>query len=314
MSVSTKKVLWTTNYGDDLSLGLYLKEISSNAKYNPLNRADEYELFNNYIKTKCKKIKREIIERNIRYVISVSKTYITNKSKLQDLINEGNIGMIEAIDTFDPSFGFGFITYAKRYIMRQLFEYTSTINVDIVQPASRPRTNKLIREVISDLAYIGIFEPSIEQIIEQYDIIKNKTDVKLDAVLYLEIINNTKGFISSTTKIGDSLELGDNFKSVDEYSADYEIAKNEKNIILHSTLSNILNDREKNVLSEYVGLLDDESKTLEQIAYSLSLTRERTGQILNSAIKKLKPHKKLLYELLGSSIHKYNNSKLEIQD
>lgn len=289
---------------DQDSIGKYLQELRIDKSTIPLSKEDEVKLFNQYKMTGDLRIKERITKANLRWVVSVAKQYSYPKIKLEDLINEGNIGMIEAIDKFDVSRGTSFVTFATDYIRLAIRSYINDIAKDIPQPGNRNVINKLVKRATFDLKLLGYENPTDEQIVEQYMLIKKSVDPKLNTVLLNEIRNNSKEFVSMHTTISDledSLELCDTFKSSQEWTADFEMCQNETKKLLMQCLNNLLSEREVEIVCMSFGLIDNEPLTHDQIGARLGFTRERIGQILNKAVNKLKKEKSIIGQLLGTS-------------
>lgn len=286
---------------DQMSLELYLQEIR---KYDKLTMAKEIELFNEYKMTGNPRVKDTIVKANLRWVVSVAKQYMYPKAKLEDLINEGNIGLLIALESFDVSRGTRFITYATNYIQMSISSYCNEVLPDIPQPANRSRLNKMIKKSTTDLKLMGYDNPTDEQIVDHYMSVKNDEDLKMSTVLLNEVRNNSKPSVSMHVNVGDddnSLELADTFKAGEMWATDYVINEQEKSDILLQQLNKILNDKESMIVCLHFGLNGNDAHTLDQIGTRLNYTRERIGQLLTKAITKLKDNKAIFGQILGAS-------------
>lgn len=286
------------------SLDKYLKDIASDPDSDVLTREQELELFEQYEQTKSARIKKRIIQSNLRWVISVAKQFDFKKAQVSDLINEGNIGMIEAFGLFDYRLGNKFISFATPYISRNIKSYLSNTISDVVLPANRNRVKKLIGMAKMNLQKIGNFEPTNEQLVDEYNSIKEKVDPVIDSVYLNEMEVIGKGFISASATLSqdsDAFTLEGTFISSPNYLADNGITMVERKQEIVNSLVNILNEREAKVILLHFGIETGEEMTLEQVGSSLGYTRERIGQIKDTAISKLKNHKQLMFQLLGSS-------------
>jgi RNA polymerase primary sigma factor len=174
---------------------------------------------------------------------------------------------------------------------------------DIVQPANRFRINSLLKTAKVQLNLIGIVEPSDEELVDQYMTIKDAKDPVLTTVLLNEIRNNSKSFVSSHATLSgtEDFELQDTFKTSSDFNTDNNIVTTEKKESIVKTLTQLLGERDANIVMLHFGLNGNDEMTLEQIADRMGYTRERIGQLVQNCIKKLTPHKKLMFELLGSS-------------
>ena len=301
---------------DQLSVKVYLQEINSNKHCLPIPLAQELEMFKELKRTGDKKMKDRLMLANLRWVITIAKQYENNKTLLEDLINEGNIGMEKAMHKFDPELGFKFITFATSHIRREINTYTNQVLADIVQPVNRKRIAKLLKDATKMLNKQGNFEPTVEEMVDLYMEIKEKKDPVIDVNYVVEMNSQSNGFISASTTMSHDMDidLASTFVSSSDYNADNNITQNEKQNEIENALANILNEREKNVVMLHFGINKEEALTLEQVADILSYTRERIGQILQGALKKLANHKQLMFSILGSSRDKsqYNGDNASI--
>ncbi len=294
---------------NQLSIVQYLQEIKTD-KYDVLTKEQEALLFAELRATGSLEVRDRILNANMRWGISMAKQYEGKKAQLGDLINEASIAMMEAIEKFDESKNVKFYIFSTNYIRTGLNTYVNETIADGNPPANRYRINKLVKDSVRNLSAVGIFEPTNEDIVDEYEKIKKKVDPVLDSIFLEEIRNFSKGFVSASSTLNASgmeeTELGDCFKSGAEYSADHAISSSERKAEINETLSSILVEREKVIVEHFFGLNGHEAKTLDQLVDVLGLTRERIGQIKDKALSKLKDHKKIMFELLGcgnDSIH-----------
>jgi RNA polymerase primary sigma factor len=286
------------------SLRLYFSELSAD-KHKPLSIIEEEFLFSNYKLNKCFKSKERIICSNMKFVISMAKKYIVydvkfanDKVTLEDLISEGNIGLIKAFDTFDTTKGVRFLTYAAWYIRQSLQTYLNETIVDIPQPANRYIIDVWIKRSIYELNNNKIENPSPEQIVDMYNHIKKQEVPKLTVNLYAQINEDKKPFISASTSI--SGKDGSETTLSELFSADYKTIP-DHNIVHESSQKSILKivtksltELESNIIQLHYGMNGNEEKTLDQIADITGYTRARIGQILKIALEKLKTKKEQL--------------------
>jgi len=294
------------------SLDKYLHDITKNPNSKVLSKQEEFDLFQEYELTKNPKIQERIILSNLRWVISVAKQYTFKKAQVSDLINEGNIGLIEAFSTFDYKLGFRFISYATSYISKNIKSYLSNTISDVVLPANRNRVKKIISIAKSNLYKEGIFEPTLDQLVLEYNKLKDKVDPIISSLYLYEMELQNNGYVSSDTVLSDdndSYTLESTFVSSSNYNADSNIKETEKKQEIINNLKRILNERESNVILHLFGIISGDEMTLEQTSQVLGYTRERVGQIKDIAIKKLKNHKQLLFSILGSSKDNINQNK-----
>jgi len=277
---------------DTLSIKNYLSDISK-LSFQPLSAEKERLLFADYAITTDKRIKNKIkniiVNSNLRFVITVAKQFTYSKVLVEDVINEGNIGLIEAVDKFDYTKDVRFLTFAVWYIRQAIQRYIHTVSADIVQPANRLRINNLLKKINKFYEVKGIYDPTSEMIIERYNRIKEAADPVLTTNLLNEIRVQMTGFVSMNTPLVPSADytLEESIHNDAEYNTDYAITKAENNLRLNNYL-NILTDREREIVIHSFGLNSTEEKTLDQLASMLGYTRERIGQILAGSLAKLK--------------------------
>ncbi|KXB58523.1 RNA polymerase sigma factor RpoD [Gemelliphila asaccharolytica] len=264
---------------------MYLKEIG---KVPLLSKQKELELaviIENGSESEKEIAKKELAEANLRLVVSIAKRYVGRGMLFLDLIQEGNMGLIKAVEKFDYSKGFKFSTYAtwwiRQAITRAIADQARTIRIPVHMVETINRLIKIQRQLLQDLGR----EPKPEEIGVKMGITPEKVR---------EILKIAQEPVSLETPIGeeDDSHLGD-FIEDKEAQSPAEHASNE---LLKEQLEEILEtltDREENVLKLRFGLKDGKTHTLEEVGTAFGVTRERIRQIESKAIKKLKHPAKL---------------------
>ena len=255
---------------------MYLKEIGVVTLF---TNAEEQEL-GILVEQGDTEAKQRLAEANLRLVVSIAKRYVGRGMQFLDLIQEGNMGLMKAVDKFDYTKGFKFSTYAtwwiRQAITRAIADQARTIRIPVHMVET---INKLVREQRNLLQELGQ-DPTPEQIAERMDMTPDKVR---------EILKIAQEPVSLETPIGeeDDSHLGDFIEDeVIENPVDYTTR-----VVLREQLDEVLDtltDREENVLRLRFGLDDGKMRTLEDVGKVFNVTRERIRQIEAKALRKLR--------------------------
>ncbi|MBQ8121247.1 MAG: RNA polymerase sigma factor RpoD [Ruminococcus sp.] len=272
--------LSTDGVAIDDPVKIYLKEIG-NVKL--LTSEEEIQLAESMASNNEKeasKARKRLAEANLRLVVSIAKRYVGRGMSFLDLIQEGNMGLIKAVEKFDYTKGFKFSTYAtwwiRQAITRAIADQARTIRI----PVHMVETITKVKKASSQLLHKNGHDPSPEEIAEELD-------MSVDRVR--EIMRIAQDPVSLETPIGEEEDshLGD-FIPDDDAPAPAEAASL---VLLKEQINQVLStltEREEQVLRLRFGLEDGRSRTLEEVGKKFNVTRERIRQIEAKALRKLR--------------------------
>ena len=265
----------TATMSDD-PVKLYLKEIGT---YPLLTIEDEIKLAKR-IESGDESAKKQLAESNLRLVVSIAKRYVGRGLSFLDLIQEGNLGLIKAVDKFDYTIGYKFSTYAtwwiRQSITRSIADQSRTIRIPVHMSEVINKTYRVSRNLLQELGR----EPTEQEL-------SKALDMPIEKVR--EILKVSADPISLDTPIGeeDDSHLGDFIKDDSivgpEDAAAYAMLQDQI-----SKLLNTLTEREQRVLTLRFGLDDGRTRTLEEVGKEFNVTRERIRQIEAKALRKLR--------------------------
>ncbi len=264
------------SFASDDPVRMYLKEIG---RYALLTPEEEVELAER-MQAGDEDAKRRMIEANLRLVVAIAKRYSGRGLQFLDLIQEGNLGLMKAVDKFDHTKGYKFSTYAtwwiRQSITRAIADQARTIRIPVHMVETINKVIRTSRELLQKLGH----DPSADEIAEELNMPVEKVR---------EILKIAQEPVSLETPIGEEEDshLGD-FIPAEEASDPADLASA---VLMKEQIQKALNTltpREKRVLELRYGLKDGRSRTLEEVGQEFHVTRERIRQIESKALRKLR--------------------------
>ena len=260
----------------DDSVKMYLREIGSIEMLTPEEEKD----IARRITEGDESAKKRLSDANLRLVVSIAKRYMNRGLPFLDLIQEGNLGLIKAVEKFDPTKGFRFSTYAtwwiRQSITRAIADQSRTIRIPVHMVENINKVKRAKAQLLAE----NEKEPRPEDIAEL---------LNMDEAKVREIIRISQEPVSLETPIGEEEDshLGDFIKD-DEQKAPEDVVSN---MMLHDLISEVLetlSEREAEVIRLRYGLVDGRCHTLEEVGLRFDVTRERIRQIEAKALRKLR--------------------------
>ncbi|MFA6947411.1 MAG: RNA polymerase sigma factor RpoD [Eubacteriales bacterium] len=271
-----EKMLAQGGLAIDDPVRMYLKEIGKV----PLLSADRELELAERMANGDEQAQKELVEANLRLVVSIAKRYVGKGMFFLDLIQEGNLGLMKAVDKFDYRKGYKFSTYAtwwiRQAITRAIADQARTIRIPVHMVETIHKVSRVSRQLLQDLGH----EASADEIAEVMNMSADKVR---------EIMKIAQAPVSLETPIGEEEDshLGDFIEDVDSpapaEAASYTLLREQLCEVLHT-----LTPREEHVLKLRFGLDDGRTRTLEEVGKVFNITRERIRQIEAKALRKLR--------------------------
>lgn len=256
---------------------MYLKEIG---RVELLDPSEEPEIARR-IQEGDEEAKRKLIAANLRLVVSIAKKYVGRGMLFLDLIQEGNMGLVKAVEKFDYTKGFKFSTYAtwwiRQAITRAIADQARTIRIPVHMVETINKLTRIQRQLVQDLGR----DPTAEEIAAKMENISPEKVREIQKIALEPVSLETPIGEEDDSHLGDFIEDKEAL-SPDEY-ANNQLLKDEINTVLQG-----LTEREEKVLRLRFGLYDGRTRTLEEVGKEFNVTRERIRQIEAKALRKLK--------------------------
>lgn len=268
------------NHDTTDSVKEYLKEIG---RIPLLSAEEEFKLAKQYKEgtlLQAKLAKNKLIEANLRLVVSIAKRYVTNNTGILDIIQEGNLGLIKAVEKFDYSLGFKFSTYATWWIRQSITRALAETDRIIRLPVGINEQVKKIKAMEQKLATVLGRNPTAEEIAEEFNL--QISDVQ-------ELLKLSEDVVSLDVPVGDEEEslLMDFIADTNNLSADDLQNKIAITQFLEQVF-NSLDERSVLVLKLRFGLYDGRKRTLGEVGQMMNVTRERVRQVEQKALYRIR--------------------------
>ena len=226
-----------------------------------------------------------LVKHNLRFVITVSKQYVTNTLKLEDLVNEGNYGLITAAKRFDASRGFKFISYAVWWIRRSILAYIAENGRTIRLPNNKNNVMQKIKTEYDVLEQVLERVPSYDELLDALD--HHFTDSEVS--FFIDTISTS--LISLDTVVGhegSATPFSDLVRETNTVESDHLVNESDSDYNISRILGILKSDNERQVLTMLFGLDGEESMKLKSVGLAMNLTSERVRQIRDAGLIKLR--------------------------
>ncbi len=263
----------------DRNAGTLDKYLADIAKESLLTTDEEVALAQK-IKAGDKAALDKLVRANLRFVVSVAKQYQNQGLSLQDLIDEGNLGLVKAAQRFDETRGFKFISYAVWWIRQSILQAVAEQARIIRLPMNQVGALAKVKKAISLLEQKLERRPTIKEIADAVSLPEDKVE---------QLLNLNSRAVSTDAPLDDEDDANflDAYVAEDEATTDAGVEQESTSRAIRKSLD-MLNEKERTILCMYFGLGTSREYSLEEIAMKLDISRARTRQIRDRALKRLK--------------------------
>lgn len=230
-----------------------------------------------------KQAKEELIRRNLRFVISCAKQYMVKGAKLEDLVNVGNIGIVDAADRFDPTMGFKFISYAVWYIRKEIMQYLSSNSRVIRLP------NNKIDAVVKYKTNMSKLEQELQRPVDISDMLEAYDEYSKEDLELLGELSSNNTVTSLDVMVGedDNTSLSDLLEDTMMGGADSLVMKSDMDVNINKIIS-VLSPSEQKIITMLYGLDGQAPCTLADVGEVFEISRESVRQKRDKAFRKIK--------------------------
>jgi RNA polymerase primary sigma factor len=278
-SITTKSERFTVR--ENKSFSKYLNEIQA---YEPLDAQEEYELASKMMDGD-RRAKDKLIKHNLRFVVSVAKQYYGSNIRLEDLVNEGNIGLLLAADKYDPSRGFKFISYAVWWIRREIISFLNNRGDTIRVPVHKTTLIGKIKNLYTSLEQKLNRVPTDIDLVNESDGEFSLEDVNLFFTYYVENIGLLDDSLGGDTS--DGATKGDRLTTTMVPEADTLTNETDSKLRISFYLE-LLKPKQREVMVKFFGLHGGESQSMESISLEMGVSKERIRQLKEQSLEILK--------------------------
>jgi RNA polymerase primary sigma factor len=231
-----------------------------------------------------------LVTRNLRFVISVAKQYATDKISLEDLVNEGNIGLIKAVEKFDPTKGYKFISFAVWWVRKLIMEFVSNYGKSVRIPANRVNELSKLNKYVSAVEQKNCYKADIEEVINQFS-----KEMSADEFVLLDSLNCFS--IESMdrevgTDEGSGVSISDLMCDENDDKTDYLLGESDVKSEINSALST-LKPRNKKIMEMLFGMNGYQPMTLQEVGNEIGLTREMVRQVKTKSLIQMSQIKRI---------------------
>lgn len=280
LKILEKEVEELERGGSNANLSIYFKELEKTPR---LTREEEVELARR-ARAGDKQAEQKLVEANLKFVVLIAKKYQHYGLPLEDLIEEGNVGLLNAVKRFDPDRGIHFISYAvwwiKQAILKAISEKSRLVRLPMNRTAEISKIEKVSRQIFLEKGEL----PTSQEISKLTNISEKDVELLLG--------RGKKDYISVEAPVYESGERSfeEIYKATNSFSRDpLEIVEeNNTKQLVRNLCEKVLNEREKFVVFQRYGFIDGKPKSLKEIGEVLGLTKERVRQIEKRALERLK--------------------------